>query len=588
MRRRPHVSKLTVTKGVKPGDPLEVSLILTSWSKTPVNVITLALHGRELLTQGENHPTSVKRTIVHQIATLMVAGELDVGPQTFRARFTLPPHALASFKGQYLAVQYKLHLHVDIPWWPDLTRSYYVDVEPHELSRPPPRPVAHTTEQVGSALFLEVTLDDVVFAPGDVVSGAFALGNLRGREVQSIEMAVVGIEHLAPELKVEGRRYAVNFDPAIAEEGKSQRFQFALQKAIPASYDSLSYVFQVKVKVRRGGELTHRIPIAIAALDRPSTGAAAHRQPELGAGRWQKIWARAGAPLGLSAAGKDVRLTGRIGIADVEVFVDALAEGAPLTADLRFSPWGADFRVQPRSLLSPQRMFPFLAADPHSEAFASRYKAEAREEAQLREILGVPLIQALLAFDDVRVGDDHARAVTKNAGYDQRFIQPFLARVGELARALSDAAARIPPPAAMASMRPAWSAFAAELAGELFPGSMAIRRGQIDGARFAIETLFEDDPDPLGTRVAHEVDPPLDAEVEGAPLESLLASAPPGTRSVYDEVAKGAREVRLLPHAIEVTLEAPLADPAALRGRLLAMVALARRLRGEKGAGPYR
>jgi hypothetical protein len=117
---------------------------------------------------------------------------------------------------------------------------------------------------------------------------------------------------------------------------------------------------------------------------------------------------------------------------------------------------------------------------------------------------------------------------------------------------------------------------------------MAIHGGQLDGARFDIETLFEDDPDPRGTRVVHLADPPLSPEVEKTSIESLLAAAPPGTRAIYDEVAKGALEVRVLPFAIEAMLAAPLADPAAERGRMLAMLALARRLRGEKGIGPYR
>lgn len=588
MRRRPHVSKITVTKGVRPGDSLEASLTLTSYAKTPVNAITLSLEGYEQYIHAHNRPPVRKRTLVHLVAILMGEGELAKGTVTYRARFLLPRNALPSFNGYRLSVEYKLDLHVDIPWWPDLRRSYVVDVEAREVPRPEPRPFAQTTERAGSALFAEVSLDDLVFAPGDVVSGAFALGNLRGREVQSLELSVITVEHLTSQMKIPGMCYAVKFDPAAIEEGKSQRFQFALQRSIPPSYDSLSYAFQLKAKVRRGDALTHRIPITIAPFNRPAAGSASHRQPELGAERWRKIWAKAGAPLGLSIAARDVRLTGRIGLAEATVFVDTLAEGTPLTADLRFDPWGADFRIAKRSLLSPQRMFPFLAADPHGEAFASRYKAEAREEAQLRAIVDGALVQALLAFDEVRVGDDEARAVMKNTGYDQRFIVPFLDRVAELARALTDAAARVPPPACMAPLRPAWIAFAEELSGELFPGSMSIRNGQLEGARFAIETLFEGDPDPVGTRVAHELDPPLDMDVGEAPLEDLLASAPPGTRAVFDEVAKGAREARVLPHAIEVTLEAPLADPAALRGRMHAMLALSRRLRGEKGAGPYR
>jgi hypothetical protein len=586
MRKRPQVSHVNVPRNVKPGDTLDASLTLTAWSKTPVNAITLSFVGRECFVQ-EEQPPSLKRDLVCLASELMGEGELEAGPRELHARFNLPDDLPISYAGKEIMVEYALHLHVDIPWWPDLRRSYDITVEQRVRARPPPRPVTHTVEKVGSSMFVEITLDDTILARGDVVSGAFALGNLRGREVQAIELAVVAVEQVTDDHKTDARRYAVSLDPGAVAEGVSQAFRFALDPGLPPSDGSLSYVFELKAKVGRGGDLTHRIPIQIARLSGPKAiRDAGPNQVEIGAERWRTIWAKAGAPLGLSVAGSDVRLTGRVDRADVDVFVDPLTGGASLTADLRFGPLGADFRVAPRSLMSPQRMLQFLAAEEHAEAFASRYKAEGREEAQVQAILSGPFIQALLAFDEVRMTDDHARAVMRNVGYDQRFIEPFLARVEALARAVSEA--RIPPPSAMTSMRPAWAAFAAELAGKLIPGSMAIHGGQLDGARFDIETLFKDDPDPLGTRVVHLVDPPLSPEVEKTSIESLLAAAPPGTRAIYAEVAKGALEVRVLPFAIEAMLAAPLADPAAERGRMLAMLSLARRLRGEKGAGPYR
>jgi hypothetical protein len=588
MRKRPHVSHVNVPRNVKPGDTLDASLTLTSWSKTPVNAITLSFAGRECFVQEEQPPT-LKRSLVCLVAELMGAGELETGTRELHARFNLPDDLPISYAGKEIKVEYALHLHVDIPWWPDLRRSYVITVEQPVRPRPAPRPVTHTAEQVGSSMFVEITLDDTIFAPGDVVSGAFALGNLRGREVQAIELSIVAVEQVTSDYKSDARRVAVSLGTGAMSEGVSQAFRLALEPGLPPSDGSLSYAFELKAKVRRGGDLTHRIPIQIARLTGPKAiRDASPNQVEIGAERWRKIWAKAGAPLGLAVAGSDVRLTGRVDRADVDVFVDPVTGAASLTADLRFGPLGADFRVAPRSLMSPQRMLQFLAAEEHGEAFASRYKAEGREEAQVHALLHGPFIQALLAFDEVRMTDDHARAVMRNVGYGQRFIEPFLARVEALARAVSEISEIIPPPSAMTSMKPAWAAFAAELAGKLIPGSMAIHGGQLDGARFDIETLFEDDPDPRGTRVVHLADPPLSPEVEKTSIESLLAAAPPGTRAIYDEVAKGALEVRVLPFAIEATLAAPLADPAAERGRMLAMLALARRLRGEKGIGPYR
>jgi hypothetical protein len=590
MRSRPQVSNVTVTPNIRLGDPIEASLTLTSESKTPVDAISLTLRGRQIFSNEGNSTVTSAREFVHEVATLMGKGELASGTRELRARFELPENVPATFKGKQVRVEYELKLRVEIPWWPDLEQSFPIHVDPRERPRPPRRPVTQTVEEVDASMFVELTLDDTIFAPGDVVSGAFALGHLRGRAVQEVELAIVTLEHVTQEYKNDGQEYGVSLDPGAVEEGTAQSFRFALPEGLPPSSDALSYAFQLKAKVRSGGELTHRAPIEVGLFDGPASGPAddaAEPSPiELGAERWRKIWAKVGAPLGLSVGHRDVRLTGRIDRVDVDVFLDPRTWSASLLADLRFGPWGVDLRVEPRSFVSARRILPQMADDAHTEAFGNSYKAQAREEAQLRAILSLPLLQALLAFEEVRMGDDHARAVTPKAGYEERFIEPFVARVEALARAISEVSEIIPPPAAMASMRPAWAAFATELGGELFPGSMAIRDGQISGARFAIETLFE--AGPIRTRVALLVDPPLSPEVDKTPIEGLLAAAPPGTQAIYDEVAKGAIEVRVLPTAIEAMLKAPLADPAAERGRMEAMLALARRLRGEKGIGPYR
>ncbi len=599
MRSRPEILKLTVTHDARPGSDLDAHVVLVSTSKTPINGITLRLTGAEKYVRATNHPPVVARWLVTQEATLRGKGKLDAGRHELRARFRLPPNAVPTYRGKWIVVDYELRLHVDIPWWPDLVRMYTVVVAPHVTARPAPRPLSQTTGRGGAEPFIEATLDDVAFAAGDALGGAFALGNLRGRKAQSLEMAVVAVERATGQFTVEGPRYPMHFSPDIAGEGRECRFRFTLPKALAPSYEtestSLSYLLEMRVGLSRRVALVHRIPIAIGRYDRPAAVALSESAEKggLGEARWRRMWASAGTLFGLSLDDEALELGGRIGRSEASIFLDPDAKETALVAELRFASIEIGLRVRLRRLA--------LFATDEGDGFGKRYKVSGRDAAQTRQVLSTKLRKALLGFDEAYVDDERARVLFRAQGYDDAHLAEFLRRVTALAGAIDEASMRVPPPSPMASMEAAWRAFASEVDGELTVGSMAIRNGTVEGARFELETVFEEDPAPTHTRLALLLDPPLGDEFQAPALFDVLpesggsgltravsAGAPPGTREIYAEVAKEAREVRVTRHAIEVTLEAPLADPASLHGRMMSMLALGRKLRGDKGAGPYR
>jgi hypothetical protein len=583
MRSRPEVLEMMVTRTARPGDDVEVRCVLKSGSATPVDAITLRLEGTERFRLAQNQAPAVLRSILHQIATLKSKGELAEGNHEFKARFRLPADASPTFLGRCILIDYVLTLHVDIPWWPDLKKEYTVKVAPPIFGRPQRAPVAQTTARGGEEPFIELTLDDTVLQPGDAIMGALALGNLRGRKVRDLHMALLTVESVKGRTTQRGEEYPAHFGPDVVREGKEFPFRFTVPKTVPPGFEtplsSLSYVLEVRVKFGWQKDVTHHVPVTIAAMDRPAEDV--RSRPRLGAERWRAVWEHAGAPLGLGVADpEDLRLEGWIAGIRTSVFVDPDADETSFAAELTWTSWGIDLRVRTRRVS-------LLVSDPDGDGFGRRYKVHGRDPGQVRPLFAAPLRKALLAFEEAYVDDRHARVKSKTAGLDQPHIGRFLQDVVRLAAELSSGAARIPPPMGLVEALPAWRIFAAELGAELTVGSMSLTGGTLDGARFEVETLFDDRVNPARSRVTLAVDPPLSAAFDPYDADAWRA-APPGALEVAGELKKWAGEARMTPHSFEVVVPMPLEDPASLRPKMETMLVLIKRLRGEKSAGPYR
>lgn len=583
MRSRPEVLEMMVTRAARAGDSVEVRCVLKSGSVTPVDAITLRLQGTERFRLGPSQVPAVLRSIVDQIATLRAKSELTEGQHDFKARFRLPADASPTYLGRCILIDYVLTLHVDIPWWPDLKKEYTVNVAPAVFGRPRRAPVAQTTAKGGDEPFIELTIDDTVLQPGDALTGALALGNLRGRKVRGLRMALVAIEDVKGRTTQRGEEYPAHFAPDVVREGKEFPFRFTIPKTVPPGFQtpisSLGYAVEVRAEVAWQKDIVHHVPLTLAAMDTPPEGV--QSRPRLGMERWRAVWEHAGAPLGLGLADpEDLRLEGSIAGVRTAVFVDPDADQTSFAAELTWTSWGIDLRVRTRrvSLLVP---------DPEGDGFGRRYKVHGRDPGQVRPLFAAPLRKALLAFEEAYVDDRHARVKSKTAGLDQPHIGRFLQDVARLAAELSSAASRVPPPMGLAEALPAWRAFAAELGAELTVGSMSLTGGTLDGARFEVETLFEDRVSPARSRVTLAIDPPLSSETDWYDPMTYRA-APPGTLEITGEITKWAVATRIRPEAYEVEVPMPAEDPASLRPKMETMLALIKRLRGEKSAGPYR
>ncbi|WP_437511939.1 hypothetical protein [Sorangium sp. So ce1099] len=585
MRSRPDI-ELRMSRTVHPGDVVLVELVLRSRGRTPVDSIELHLEGMQVARVEER--VLVPPHFLSLVAR--VAGEttLPDGEQRYRASFPLPPDAPCSYLGTRAEIRYGITLSIAIPWWLDVQESYEVLVSPRPVTRPARSPVAGTTAR-GDSPFVEVSLDDQVFAPGDEISGAVALGNVQGRSVRGIEISLVGVERLlsadpgASNRATEAHRFTAFRRADSRDEGRELPFRFRIPRSVAPSFDAgwvaLVWGLEVRVELARGDGIVHTTPLILGVFDRPPGLGSMRRQ--IGSGRWRAVWDAVGARHGLSLDPLELRLTGALAGCAASVWIDAgSSSSGALMGELRWPSWGLDLDVGVKRFL-------LALSSEDDEGFGRRYRVRGRDPGQVRAVIAGPLRRALLAFDDVRLDDEHVAVRSRTPGHDQPWLGAFLEHLAALAAEITAASARIPPPTPMAGMRPAWERFAAELHGRLEVGRMRIRDAQLDGATFHIDTCFERGLHPECSEVTLVLDPPLDAPLDPDDPEQLRAASP-GAREAVKRLRSRARALRIAPHAIVVTVPAPLEDPATLRDLLGAQLHLAALLRGPRVAGPYR
>lgn len=585
MRSRPDV-ELRMSRTVHPGDVILVELVLRGRGRTPVDAIALHLEGVQVARVEER--VLVPPHFLSLVARVSGPTTLPEGEQRYRASFPLPADAPCSYLGTRAEIRYGVTLTIAIPWWLDVQESYEVLVTPRPVTRPARAPAAGTTAR-GDSPFIEVSLDDQVFAPGDEISGAVALGNVQGRGVRGVEISLVGVERLlsadpaATNRATEAHRFTAFRRADSRDEGRELPFRFRIPRSVAPSFDAgwvaLVWGLEVRVELARGGGIVHTTPLVLGVFDRPPGLGAIRRQ--IGSGRWRAVWGAVGARHGLSLDPLELRLSGMLAGCAASVWIDAgSSSSGALMGELRWPSWGLDLDVGVKRFL-------LALSSEDDEGFGRRYRVRGRDPGQVRAVIAGPLRRALLAFDDVRLDDEHAAVRSRTPGHDQPWLGAFLEHLAALAAEITAASGRIPPPTPMAGMRPAWERFAAELHGRFEVGRMRIRDAQLDGATFHIETCFERGLHPECSEVTLVLDPPLDAALDPDDPD-LLRAASPGVREAIKHLRSRARALRIAQHAIVITVPAPLEDPATLRHLLGTQLHLAALLRGPRVAGPYR
>ncbi len=606
MRSRPDVD-IKVPKSVLPGETLHVYLVVTGLSVTPIDFIAVHFHVNEGTRSDIEQGAFDHRAIVRETVQVAEAGELGAEVYRYHAAFEVPSDLPPSYLGTLFEHRASVEIHVSIPWWPDVRETYDVAILPAPIERPKLTPFTGSSRREQGA-FVEVSLRALSVAPGEMIEGALAVGNLGGADAQDIELSLLGTERLAVgQLSTSIRVHSAFV--AVTNESEGREIPFGL--VIPASTTpslaleagTLSWFFEVRLNLGGAPSVVYRVPVTIAAFEGGAVRSHAARSrvasAPIGADRWRAVWAAAAEAAGLALDPRKLRLTGELSACDVAVRVGkSESKHSSLLARLRFRSLGLGLSIENGGLLHAGFYFPADETD-------RRFKITGRDPAQVRAGLAASLHVALLSFDEVTLRDEQADVRLDVAGYDDPWIGEFLGHVTALARALDETSRSIPPPAGMTALLPAWRRFAADLDADLTPGNMEISGGEFEGAIVEIRTELEGKA-PVATTIALVIDPPLDAAVDlasaeavqqlPAPARERLRSIEALCRRLIEAAAAGdppsapprAPTPALLEAQISLRLPVVIADPASLRDLLSALLSLTAVLRGDRRVGPYR
>ena len=612
MRSRPDVD-IKVPKRVLPGETLHVHLVVTGLSVTPFDFIAVHFHVAEGTRSTTQKGDFVQRSILHETVNVAEEGELGAEVYRYQASFEVPPDLPPTYFGTAFEHRAWVEIHVSIPWWPDVLERYDVAILPAPIARTAPTPFTGSSARENGA-FVEVSLRTQSFAPGDTIAGALAFGNLGSSTVKEIEPSLVAVERLG--ITDDGLVVLRNpsfLDASSAVEGRAIPFRLAVPASTTPSFavtaGTLSWFFEARLSLGGAPDVIYRVPVTIAAFEGPALVASAEparigAEPartsdelaRIGADRWRAVWASASRASGLALDSSKLRLTGEISGCDVSVRVGKNeTKQSSLVARLRFRGLGLGLSIANGGLLHAGTYFP-------ADEIERRFRISGRDPAQIRDGLSLSLRGALLAFDEVTIGDDQADVSSNVLGYDKQWLGAFLDQITALAQGIEETSRSIPPPAPMAMFLPAWQRFASDLDADLTAGNMEISGGVFEGAIVEIRTELEGKT-PTATTIALVIDPPIEVAVDLGSAEAIQRLPEPAReilRSIEGlcrplleasgPLPRPAKMPRPELREAQISLRLPvvIADPSSLRDVMTALLSLAAALRGDRRAGPYR
>jgi hypothetical protein len=596
MRSRPDL-KLYLTPGiVEPGGRLRAEAELISRSKTPIDGVEFHLVGTERRHTGTsmsgNVPTPVYRVIQHvDLIGRTPATMLEKGPHRVAMDFDLPAHCPPSYKSTLSDIRYDLTVRVAIPWWPDRSERYTVNVvaAPSRAAGEPGSFCNNDAGPQGKGLYLEASLDTAVIDHAGGVRGAVSIANVSHHRIRRVDVALVVDEEPRDRTagKSEAIRYVVTLHEGPPSEGSAMPFHIKIpEKSSPSFVGSLVEVtwhLEVRAVITLGSDVTLKIPIEVVrrAPDAPVDSARLRRVPPIGRDRRALVWAEGARRGGLVNDVDQERMTLDLGGgAALAITLEQRKEGGLFyIAAVTWPRLGLDFGVTERRWLDAWSRSGIILGTP---GFHERFTLRGREPAQVRAFLDDASASALVFFDEAAVGDEGATLVEAGTAQSIDDLDAFVRRAIATARALAQGADRIPPPASMAAFAPAWRAFADALGGRLSLGDMAIHGATYDQAPIEIVTEWNEKGEASATRLRVAIGARQEVETPTMIYQSAAHAA------LIKSLTTTTRSLTVTENDTTATIAAPLADPASIEATLAELVRLPRLLNEGPTRGPYR
>lgn len=597
-KHRPDIS-LRCPATVSPGEPFIATVSLETKAPVDVKWVTAELAGKMRGSVGSGDSRSSKRVGVCTLAArLCEERRLHKGINTFRASFTIPSGSPPSYRTHDARVEYEMSIRASIPWWPDAKRTFEINVGLEEPMVPHPgmaRLIASADQPTGLDPYIEASIAQDVFAPGDVITGSVAFSNVAKNRYKGARLRIIGTERvdIGKWTKESNDRtdleFAMPLDPV---EGQAYPFRLRLPDHLPPShqttYWTLSYVLEIEAQRSWARDLAIAVPFTIVPRRFKTRSAPARRAlPTIGSERIAAIWAEAASETGLTL--EDDALRGEVTGVAVTIGRDHRGrEGTFIVGELEYPPLGLDLSIQRGG------RFDLLGRDDIEIGVSKwdrRHRVEARDAEQTRAFL-LEVGGSLARFRTVVMSDRTLRVEVKDAGTQPGPVRAITEAIVTLARALADARRRIPPPGAMTSDVQAWTRLAEELSGTLDHVRMEVR-GTTGALPVVISTEWTKRGSPLLTALEVTTEVSVERSLRLLAPDFTVLGGDPGalaSAEIQDLIRRigehPASAITVAPNGVRVELPAPLTDFTAAVTRLRTMTQLVRAL--GPSAGPYR
>jgi hypothetical protein len=568
---------------------MQADVVLTCPTSTPIDFVDLVLSGEERLDASSYVLFRLK---AHLVPTEPVLG---VGNHTFAAFFDIPPYAPPSHASAFSRVSYTLHVHASVPWWPDRRADFDVHVSPawkRALLATPSR-AASSKAIPQRAPYVEVSYESTVLEVGGEVRGAVSVANTIFSTIRGVSLTLsawVVPCRVFPTSQSPGpprlaARHSWTLYRGVPLDGEPIPFRATLPRDLSVSFVGTLFEVQyrstvhVDVAWERDVEVSTPVTIVEARTHTRSASVGPPRLAPVGYERRALVWNTVANRYGLAT--EDERMA--VSVDGVTLTVELRPRGRDGLYALGTYRWkrlGINLTVTPHAWSDLLDASKIRLWDPRAK---ERFTVRAREEEQVMALLDPDIVGLLLEFEDVHIQDDGGTVSSPAGAPALNDLNSFVDRAVKLARLISHSIARLPPPVSLAAALPAWTNFANRIGGRLERGSMSIRDGTFGSSAVEIVTVWSPDACALGTAVRLLLSPSLEKEID--PQSPELSAS---TREDIAWLLKQAAGLRLGPDVLEAKLAETLQDPARAEPLLSRLALIARSLRGEVAAGPYR
>lgn len=579
IKQRPTI-QVVLPPIAQPGDALEAEVVLSVSAPVPVNRIVCALRGHERV---ELDGADGQIALCNEEVVLLEEGSLPAGETRLSAVFQLPADLPPSYQraASGITIGYRVHVAVDIPWWPDAEESSELCVTLPPRRAPAVGPKFHRCHRdtpSGRGSYVEIGLSSDQLVAGDAVEGELALGNVRQNHYDSARLGIASTELMfaaGAELEARGRAVRTEFDISKLEEGQTLPFRVTLPDDLTPSFSSalctLTWCFEATLRIDDEPALVARIPVSVLPPHSTRTPAEEAEPLLVGGERLTKIWADVAEELQMHLDAGETTL--RVTVDRVDLVVrreNRGSVGRRLVAELRFPSLGV--------------------AAAFDESTWRHAKITSREPGQIEGFVA-GIAPTLVGLHITACDDERLVVVRDEPGNDYAPLVEFCSDAIALAGALTPAASAITPPRCMASALDGWQSVTQRLRGELREGDMSIT-GRLDGAEAYIATQWQPDGAPLRTRFEYRPQSMIpESRTFACSRDRFVEDGADDfdmkVRARIDQLLQHAERLVVKPDRIVLMDErAPMTDAEQLLERLEELSRLAAALRGK--SGPYR